>query len=67
MEKIQLDDQRTWALKSEKQNLLAARFEMRSQADKQKEEMMKAFENMQRKGKLDVRKKYYDLMILNLA
>ena len=49
-----MDDQRTWALKSEKQNLLAARFEMRSQADKQKEEMMKAFENMQRKGKLDV-------------
>jgi len=26
---------------------------MRSQADKQKEEMMKAFENMQRKDKLD--------------
>jgi hypothetical protein len=64
MEKIQLDDQRTWALKSEKQNLLAARFEMRSQADKQKEEMMKAFENMQRKGKLDVRMDTYRIMII---
>lgn len=62
MEKIQMDDQRTWALKSEKQNLLAARFEMRSQADKQKEEMMKAFENMQRKGKLDVRMKLYSFI-----
>jgi hypothetical protein len=59
-----LDDQRTWALKSEKQNLLAARFEMRSQADKQKEEMMKAFENMQRKGKLDVRTYTYRIMII---
>ncbi len=49
-----MDDQKTWALKAEKQGLLAARFEMRSQAEKQKEEMMKAFENMQRKGKLDV-------------
>jgi hypothetical protein len=29
---------------------------MRSQADKQKEEMMKAFEKMQAKGKIDVRK-----------
>jgi hypothetical protein len=64
MEKIQMDDQRTWALKSEKQNLLAARFEMRSQADKQKEEMMKAFENMQRKGKLDVRLKLYSFIIV---
>jgi hypothetical protein len=64
MEKIQMDDQRTWALKSEKQNLLAARFEMRSQADKQKEEMMKAFENMQRKGKLDVRMKLYSFIIV---
>jgi hypothetical protein len=64
MEKIQLDDQRTWALKSEKQNLLAARFEMRSQADKQKEEMMKAFENMQKKGKLDVRMDTYRIMII---
>jgi hypothetical protein len=54
MQKIQMDDQKTWALKAEKQGLLAARFEMRSQAEKQKEEMMKAFENMQRKGKLDV-------------
>jgi hypothetical protein len=27
---------------------------MRSQAEKQKEEMMKAFENMQKKGKIDV-------------
>ena len=59
-----MDDQRTWALKSEKQNLLAARFEMRSQADKQKEEMMKAFENMQRKGKLDVRLKLYSFIIV---
>jgi hypothetical protein len=39
----------------EKNNLLNARREMRSQADKQKEEMMKAFERMQNKGKIDVR------------
>ena len=62
-----MDDQRTWALKSEKQNLLASRFEMRSQADKQKEEMMKAFENMQRKGKLDVSRNLNILMLLNIA
>jgi hypothetical protein len=30
MQKIQMDDQKTWALKAEKQGLLAARFEMRS-------------------------------------
>jgi len=40
---------------------------MRSQADKQKEEMMKAFENMQRKGKLDVSGNLNILMILNIA
>ena len=62
-----MDDQRTWALKSEKQNLLAARFEMRSQADKQKEEMMKAFENMQRKGKLDVSRNLNILMLLKYS
>jgi hypothetical protein len=37
---------------------------MRSQADKQKEEMMKAFENMQRKGKLDVRMDTYSFIII---
>ena len=36
MEKIQGDDIRTQQLKEEKQGLLAARFQMRSQADKQK-------------------------------
>ncbi len=56
MEKIQSDDVRTLQLKAERNNLLAARREMRSQADKQKEEMMKAFEKMQAKGKIDVRK-----------
>ena len=39
----------------EKNNLLQARREMRSHADKQKEEMVKAFERMQMKGKIDVR------------
>jgi hypothetical protein len=46
---------RTVQLKQEKQSLLAARFQMRSQADKQKQEMMQAFERMQNKGKIDVR------------
>ena len=55
MEKIQNDDTRTLQVKAERNNLLAARREMRSQADKQKEEMMKAFERMQLKGKIDVR------------
>ena len=55
MEKIQSDDMRTVQLKQEKQSLLAARFQMRSQADKQKQEMMQAFERMQNKGKIDVR------------
>jgi len=55
MEKIQNDDTRTLQVKVERDNLLAARREMRSQADKQKEEMMKAFERMQLKGKIDVR------------
>lgn len=45
---------RTYQLKMEKNNLLAARREMRSHADKQKEEMMKVFERMQLKGKVDV-------------
>jgi hypothetical protein len=54
LQKIQSDDLRTLQLKMEKSNLLAARREMRSHADKQKEEMMKAFERMQAKGKVDV-------------
>lgn len=44
---------RAQSLKEQKQELLAARFQMRSQAEKQKEEMMKAFERMQAKGKID--------------
>jgi len=58
MEKIQNDDTRTLQVKAERNNLLAARREMRSQADKQKEEMMKAFERMQLKGKIDVRTQF---------
>lgn len=59
LQKIQSDDLRTFQLKEEKSNLLNARIQMRTQADKQKEEMTKAFEKMQAKGKIDVRNKNY--------
>lgn len=54
LSKIQSDDIRTYQIKAERNSLLAARREMRSQAEKQKEEMMKAFERMQSKGKVNV-------------
>ena len=54
-EKIVMDDVRSYQLKEEKQNLLQARREMRSQADKKKQEMQQAFERMQLKGTINVR------------
>jgi hypothetical protein len=42
-------------LKQEREALLAARFDMRKQADFQKQHMMQAFEKMKLKGKIDVK------------
>ena len=53
-EKIVHDDMRSIQIRSEKENLLEARKEMRKQADLQKQQMVEAFEKMKLKGKVDV-------------
>ena len=52
-EKIVQDDMRSMHIRSEKENLLEARKEMRKQADLQKQQMMETFDKMKLKGKVD--------------
>jgi hypothetical protein len=40
-------------IKKEKEKLLETRFHVRREADKQKQQIMEAFESMKKKGKID--------------
>ncbi len=54
-EKIQYDNMRSMQVQREKEKLLESRFQVRREADKQKQDIFNKFESMKKKGKVDVR------------
>lgn len=53
LEKIQYDNMKSVQLQREKDKLLETRFQVRREADKQKQQIMDTFETMKKKGKID--------------
>ena len=53
MDKIDYENQKTEALRSEKEKLFSSRATIRAQADKQKQQILEAFEKMRKRGKLE--------------
>lgn len=53
LEKIEFDNMKTQHVRKEKEKLLETRFQVRREADKQKTQIMEAFEMMKKKGKID--------------
>ena len=53
LEKIEFDNMKSQHVKKEKEKLLETRFQVRREADRQKKEVMEAFEHMKKKGKID--------------
>lgn len=53
LEKIEFGNMKGEHLKKEKEKLLETRFSVRREADKQKQNILDAFETMKKKGKID--------------
>ena len=53
LEKIEFGNMKGEQIKKEKEKLLETRFHVRREADKQKQTVLEAFENMKKKGKID--------------
>lgn len=53
LEKIEYGNERSRALSQEKDKLLETRFVVRQEADKQKKQILEAFDVMKKKGKID--------------
>lgn len=53
LEKIEFGNMKTEHVKKEKEKLMETRFAVRREAEKQKQSILGAFENMKKKGKID--------------
>jgi hypothetical protein len=53
LEKIEFDNMKTEHVRREKEKLMDTRFSVRREADKQKQNILEAFETMKKRGKLD--------------
>src|SRR5437762_2561306 len=53
IEKIEFDNMKSEHLRKEKEKLIDTRFSVRREADKQKQQILEAFETMKKKGKID--------------
>ena len=53
LDKIEYDNQKTEALRIEKERLFASRASIRREAEKQKQQILDTFEQMKKRGKLD--------------
>lgn len=53
LEKIEFDNLKTSQVRKEKDKLLETRFQVRREAERQKQHIMETFEQLKKKGKVD--------------